>query len=115
MGVGRYMAYVAARHGIAVVGENPGENDASYGLEMMRATGRIAVAGSSRALGLRKVARSVRARRRGRLVLVLSRRETAAVRRALARHRSVKAAITVVASNRYGNSTRGRRIVRLRR
>jgi subtilisin family serine protease len=81
----------------------------------LTATGRVLVAGSSKVLGLRKVARSLPARKRAKLVLKLSGPAAAAARRALARHKPVSATVTATATDRRGNSARASRTIRLGR
>jgi subtilisin family serine protease len=79
------------------------------------ATGRLALPGSSRHVGLRKLVRSLRGGRTTKLVLKFSRRARGAAIRALASRRNVTASVTVTASNSEGNAVRERRKIRLRR
>jgi hypothetical protein len=79
------------------------------------AGGSVRVAGSRLHLPLRAVRRGVVAGQRYRLVLRLSRRARAALRRAFARRRRVTARVVITVNDGAGNSTRVRRAVRARR
>ena len=69
----------------------------------VRVSGRVRVSGSSRRFSLRPVRRLAKAHTRLAVSLKLSQRALAAVRRAIARHRQVKARVSITARDRAGN------------
>jgi subtilisin family serine protease len=79
------------------------------------ATGNVSVSGPSRVLRLGRVARSLAAGKRKRLVLKLGRRAGAGVRRALARHKRVIATVTARATDRRGAYATAKRTIKLAR
>jgi hypothetical protein len=81
----------------------------------LRAAGTVSVPGPSRTFRLKRVKRHLAAGVRARLRLRLSRRSEAAVKRALARRRKVRARVTVTAQDASGNKRLARRTIRLRR
>jgi subtilisin family serine protease len=79
------------------------------------AGGRLAIGGSARGLSLKRASRALAGGRRKRLVLKLTRRARAKVRRALAHRRRVSATVKVTATDRRGSTASAKRKVRVRR
>jgi len=79
------------------------------------ASGSLSVRGTSRQVGLRKLVRSLRARKTAKLIVKFSRRARGAATRALASRRNVTATVTVMARDSEGNAIREKRQIRLRR
>lgn len=78
------------------------------------ARAKVSVPGASRVLSFRKATKTVAAGAKATLRLRLSRKGRNAVAAALARGRSLKASVTVVARDAAGNSSSAKRRIRLR-
>ena len=77
--------------------------------------GTVSVPKLAKAYKLKGSKRKIAAGKRGKLTLTLPKKARTAIKRALARHRKLKAKITITADGGAGNVTVAKRSIRLKR